>query len=103
MVPVITLRSHSWIPPRELAAHRTTASSSDPLDPGTVKAGEADAAIIPPTRIPLTATFGALWYHGVLQSEVDAQAQNQVSYSGPDDSGKAAKFFTCTPKATQPS
>ena len=79
-----------------------TAGASDPLDQGTVKAGEADAAIVPPTRIPLTATFvpcGTTEYYRAKST----QAQNQVSHSGMEDSGKAAKFFTCTPKATQAS
>jgi len=101
-VPVVTLRSHRWIPPRELAAHRTTASSSDPPDKGTVKAGEADAAIVPPTDTG----HGNLRRPEVPRStteRVDVQAQNQVSHSGMDDSGKAAKFFTCPPKATQAS
>jgi len=75
--------------------------SMDSMDKGIAKAGEADAAIAPPTRTPITATFGTLRYHGVLQSEVGADSRNQVSHLGMGDSGKATKFLNCPPKATQ--
>ena len=56
-----------------------TARSSDTLDNGIAKAGEADAAIAPPGRTPVTATFGTLRYHGVLQSDVDAGSRTKLA------------------------
>ena len=46
---VVTLRGHRRVAPREWPTHLTTASSSDSIDRSASAAGEADAAIIPPT------------------------------------------------------
>ena len=53
--------------------------SMDSMDKGIAKAGEADAAIAPPTRTPITATFGTLRYHGVLQSEVAQTPETKLA------------------------
>jgi hypothetical protein len=100
-VAVVTLRSHRRIPPRELAAHRRTASSSDAPDRGITKADAADVAIAPPTMDTGHGDLRHLRYDEVLQSGVARWLLIQVSHIGPDDSGKAAKFFSSSPKATQ--
>jgi hypothetical protein len=47
--------------------------------------------------------LAALLYDGVLQSGVAHRLLTQVIHKDPDDSGKAAKFFSCTRKLTDDS
>jgi hypothetical protein len=100
-VTVVTLRGHRRIPPRELPAHRRTASSPGPLDRGITKASEADVAIAPPTMDTGHGDLGRPEVRRGTTERSRAQAPNQVSHLGLDDSGKAAKFFSSASKATQ--